>query len=113
MLNPEAYTWFGGPQRQKISTVRIQHRMVLALVNEAARCLEERIIFRPEDGDLGVVYGLGFPAFVGGPFKFADQLGISKLVHMLEELREDYGRRFEPSALLREKASSELSIYHK
>lgn len=110
-LNPEVYSWFGGPQRQKISTVRIQHRMVLALVNEAARCLEEGIISRPEDGDLGAVYGLGFPAFVGGPFKFADQLGVGKLVHMLEELREDHGLRFEPSALLLEKAGSGLSIY--
>lgn len=110
-LNPEVYTWFGGQQRQKISTVRIQHRMVLALVNEATRCLEEGIISRPEDGDLGAVYGLGFPAFVGGPFKFADQLGASKLVHMLEELREDHGLRFEPSGLLREKAELGLSIY--
>lgn len=111
-LNPEVYTWFGGYQRQKISTVRIQHRMVLALVNEASRCLEEGIISRPEDGDLGAVYGLGFPAFVGGPFKFADQLGVGKLVHMLEELREDHGLRFEPSAILREKAGLGLSMYH-
>lgn len=110
-VNPDMYAWFGGLQRQKMSTVRIQHRMVLALVNEAARCLEEGIISRPEDGDLGAVYGLGFPAFVGGPFRFAEQLGIGKLVHMLEELREDHGLRFEPSALLREKVESGLSIY--
>lgn len=110
-VNPEVYTWFGGPKREKMSTVRIQHRMTLALVNEAARCLEEGIISRPEDGDLGAVYGLGFPAFVGGPFKFADQLGVGKLVHMLEELREDHGPRFEPAGLLREKAGLGLSIY--
>lgn len=110
-LNPDVYNWFGGVRRQKISTVRIQHRMVLALVNEAARCLEERIISRPEDGDLGAVYGLGFPAFVGGPFRFADQLGVGKLVHMLEELREDHGPRFEPSCILNKKAESGLPIY--
>lgn len=110
-VNPNAYSWFGGANRQKISTVRIQHRLVLALVNEASRCLEEGIISRPEDGDLGGVYGLGFPAFVGGPFKFADQLGVGKLVHMLEELREDHGPRFEPSGFLREKAEQGLSIY--
>lgn len=110
-VNPDAYSWFGGINRQKISTVRIQHRLVLALVNEAARCLEEGIISRPEDGDLGAVYGLGFPAFVGGPFKFVDQLGVRKLVHMLEELREDHGLRFEPSELLRKKAERGLAIY--
>lgn len=110
-INPEIYTCFGAEQRQKMSTVRIQHRMVLALVNEALRCLEEGIISDAKDGDLGAVYGLGFPAFVGGPFRFADQLGAGKLLHMLEELREDHGRRFQPSALLQEKVELGLSIY--
>lgn len=110
-VNTEVYEWFGGQQRRNISTVRIQHRIALALVNEAARCLEEGVISRPEDGDLGAVYGLGFPAFLGGPFRFADQLGIDKLVHMLEELKEDHGPRFEPAALFREKVHSAIPIY--
>lgn len=113
ILNHEVYEWFGGQDRRNVSTVRIQHRIALALVNEAARCLEEGVIKRPEDGDLGAVYGLGFPAFLGGPFRFADRLGISKLVHMLEELTEDHGARFKPAAFFREKVTTGTPIFQK
>ncbi len=111
VINTKVYDWFGGEERRRLSTIRIQHRMVLAMVNEAIRCLEEGVIFQPQDGDLGAVYGLGFPAFLGGPFKFADQLGLSKLIHMLEELQEDYGPRFRPAILLKEKVESGLPFY--
>lgn len=112
-VNREVYESLGAEERSRISTVRIQHRMVLALINEATRCLEDGTIQQPVDGDLGAVYGLGFPAFLGGPFRYADQIGLPKLVHMLEELQQDCGARFTPTALLREKVEAKGTFYRK
>ena len=58
----------------------LQERMVLLMVNEAARCLEERVVAAPEDVDFGMVMGTGFAPFRGGPLRYADSAGIPKIV---------------------------------
>ncbi len=60
--------------------------MILPMVDEAARCLEERIVRRPRDIDLAMVLGIGFPAFRGGLLKFADSIGISYVYEQLESI---------------------------
>jgi 3-hydroxyacyl-CoA dehydrogenase/enoyl-CoA hydratase/3-hydroxybutyryl-CoA epimerase len=84
----------------------IQRRTVLPMLNEAVRCLEDGIIRSPRDGDIGAVFGIGFPPFRGGPFRFLDTLGAATVVAQLEALNARYPRRYEPAALLRAKAAS-------
>ncbi|HEX6628156.1 MAG TPA: fatty acid oxidation complex subunit alpha FadJ, partial [Gemmatimonadaceae bacterium] len=74
------------PQRDDMPAIQIQQRTVLAMLNEAARCLSDGIIKSPRDGDVGAVFGIGFPPFRGGPFRYMDSLGIQIVVQRLEDL---------------------------
>jgi 3-hydroxyacyl-CoA dehydrogenase/enoyl-CoA hydratase/3-hydroxybutyryl-CoA epimerase len=93
----------GGRTRRTFSREELQERLVLPLVNEAVRCLGEGILRSARDGDVGAVFGLGFPPFRGGPFRHADAIGTSALLARMEALREKHGDRFEPAPLLVEK----------
>jgi 3-hydroxyacyl-CoA dehydrogenase/enoyl-CoA hydratase/3-hydroxybutyryl-CoA epimerase len=90
--------------RAEIGVSEIQQRCVLAMVNEAARCLEEGIIQNTRDGDVGAVFGIGFPPFRGGPFRYIDAVGAGKIVQELEELSARFASRFEPSERLAQMA---------
>jgi len=90
----------GGTQRVEVGAEEIQRRCVLAMVNEAARCLEEGIVRSPRDGDVGAVFGIGFPPFRGGPFRYIDALGVGRVVDELEELNTRFLGRFFPAELL-------------
>jgi 3-hydroxyacyl-CoA dehydrogenase/enoyl-CoA hydratase/3-hydroxybutyryl-CoA epimerase len=93
----------GGRARKPFSPEEIQERVVLQMLNEAIRCLGEGILRSPRDGDVGAVFGLGFPPFLGGPFRHADAIGTKRLLERLEALRARHGARFEPAPLLAEK----------
>ncbi len=76
-------------------------RMVYLMVNEAARCLEERIVDGPGAVDVGMVFGAGFPAFRGGLLRYADTVGIPQIADELTRLRDKFqAKRFEPAAYL-------------
>ena len=81
------------------------------MMNEAARCLSEGIIRSPRDGDVGAVFGIGFPPFRGGPFRYMDTLGLKVVVQRLEELDSRFPGRFEPADLLVEMARGGHSFY--
>jgi 3-hydroxyacyl-CoA dehydrogenase/enoyl-CoA hydratase/3-hydroxybutyryl-CoA epimerase len=85
---------------------RLVDRMVLRMVDEAARCLAEGVVGSPDELDLAMVYGTGFPPFRGGLCRWADQQGVGRLVVELERLSAAVGERFEPSHALREAASA-------
>ena len=89
-----------GNQRRDIAAEEVQERCVLAMVNEAARCLEEGVLRSARDGDVGAVFGIGFPPFLGGPFRYADSMGAGEVVKNLEELNGRFPGRFAPAALL-------------
>jgi 3-hydroxyacyl-CoA dehydrogenase/enoyl-CoA hydratase/3-hydroxybutyryl-CoA epimerase len=90
----------GGARRTQVERDEIQRRLSLAMVNEAARCLEEGIIRSPRDGDIGAVFGIGFPPFRGGPFRHMDSVGIAAIVQQLEELNTRFPGRFVPAGVL-------------
>jgi 3-hydroxyacyl-CoA dehydrogenase/enoyl-CoA hydratase/3-hydroxybutyryl-CoA epimerase len=89
-----------GGVRRDIDPEEIVQRCVLAMVNEAVRCLEEGVLRSPRDGDVGAVFGIGFPPFHGGPFRYVDAQGAEAVVEQLEQLNGRFPGRFVPSDLL-------------
>jgi 3-hydroxyacyl-CoA dehydrogenase/enoyl-CoA hydratase/3-hydroxybutyryl-CoA epimerase len=79
-------------------------RLVYPVVNEAAHCLEERIIEKPEHVDLAMVFGTGFAPFRGGPLRFADRVGLERIVDRLDRWATDHPR-LTPCDLLRRLAA--------
>ena len=78
----------------------IAERVILSMLNEAAYCLEEGILRSARDGDIGAIFGLGFPPFLGGPFRYMETLGIDNVVTKLSALQERHGERFKPAPIL-------------
>ncbi len=95
-----------GSTRSPVPDGEIQQRCTLALANEAVRALEEGIVASPRDGDIGAVFGIGFPPFRGGPFRWIDSMGAAKVVDALEELSARFAPRFVPADLLLDMARS-------
>jgi 3-hydroxyacyl-CoA dehydrogenase/enoyl-CoA hydratase/3-hydroxybutyryl-CoA epimerase len=83
-----------------------RERMVLLMVNEAARCVAEGLTETPSALDLAMVLGTGWAPHRGGPLHYADERGLAEIVRVLTELAERHGPRFEPSAELRRVAES-------
>ena len=100
-----------GAARTELPTDEIQRRCVLAMVNEAVRCFHEGILRTPRDGDVGAVFGIGFPPFRGGPFRYVDTLGAERVVRALEGLNADRSPRFAPAQLLIEMAREGRRFY--
>ncbi|WNC69571.1 fatty acid oxidation complex subunit alpha FadJ [Thalassotalea nanhaiensis] len=95
----------------KLSAQEINERCVLLMVNEAVRCLDEGIIRNARDGDIGTIFGIGFPPFIGGPFRYLDSLGASTVVEKLSAYQDKYGDHFEPCAALVEMAQTNRTCY--
>jgi 3-hydroxyacyl-CoA dehydrogenase/enoyl-CoA hydratase/3-hydroxybutyryl-CoA epimerase len=89
----------------------ITNRLVCLMVNEAARCLEEKVVAAPEDADYGMILGTGFPTFRGGPLRHAESHGIKNLVTEMDELRTQAGEKFAPCDLLRQHAQKGTTFY--
>jgi len=89
----------------------LRDRLVLIMVNEAARTLEEKVVEAPEDVDFGMVMGTGWAPFRGGPLRFADTLGLGTVASRLNNLRERIGERFAPCGLLATMAEKGDTFY--
>lgn len=102
----------GRPQTGKeLGSEEIQQRMLSRFVNEAALCLQDGIIANAVDGDIGAVFGMGFPPFVGGPFRYVDAMGSAKFVDMMNRFADKYGPQFAPAPLLQDMAKSNKKFH--
>jgi 3-hydroxyacyl-CoA dehydrogenase/enoyl-CoA hydratase/3-hydroxybutyryl-CoA epimerase len=111
-VDESVYALFGaGGQRKEMPKEEIQRRLALVMVNEAVRCLEEGIIRSARDGDVGAVFGIGFPPFRGGPFRYVDARGAAEVVRQLEGFDPQHTGRFSPAAMLREMVKSGRTFY--
>jgi enoyl-CoA hydratase/long-chain 3-hydroxyacyl-CoA dehydrogenase len=110
-LNPGALAILAAHGKKPGSTKikdegELQQRVLLRMVNEAVQCLEDGILENATDGDVGAVFGLGFPPMTGGPFRYVDTVGASQVVSTLERLAHSFGPRFTPAKMLVEYARS-------
>ncbi|HTL46435.1 MAG TPA: 3-hydroxyacyl-CoA dehydrogenase NAD-binding domain-containing protein [Verrucomicrobiae bacterium] len=103
-VNPEV------PAAQKTSGVSEEDavkRMIYIMINEAARCLDEKVVDGPASVDIGMIMGTGFPPFRGGLLAYADSVGLANVVKDLERFQNSVSReRFEPAPYLAALAKS-------
>lgn len=97
-------------ERREYSLEQITMRLFLPMLLEATRILQERIVRDARDIDLGLIYGLGFPAFRGGLLFWADTEGAERILEWLRPF-EGLGTRLQPTELLREMAASGGKFY--
>jgi 3-hydroxyacyl-CoA dehydrogenase/enoyl-CoA hydratase/3-hydroxybutyryl-CoA epimerase len=109
--DPAAYEAIGVTPGVVPPAETLAERMAFAMLNEAARTLEEGIVRSPRDGDIGALFGIGFPAFRGGPFRALDAIGPARAVEILERLATNYGDRFAPAPLLADLARRDARFY--
>lgn len=100
------------PSKMNNDEATIQWRLASKFINEAVLCLQEGIINSPVEGDIGAVFGLGFPPMKGGPFKFIDAYGADKILDKMNKFRDIYGIQFEACDLLRDHAKDSSKKFY-
>jgi 3-hydroxyacyl-CoA dehydrogenase len=110
--NPDAVEYLKS-NSQYAPRATLQERMVLLMVNEAARCLEEQIVTEAADVDFAMIMGTGFAPFRGGPLRYADALGISKAVDSMKKFADAGAPYFAPCSLLRSMVADGKKFYEK
>lgn len=110
-VDESVYKLLGIKTSKTMSKEQIAERCVLLMLNEAAMCLDEDLIRSARDGDIGAIFGIGFPPFLGGPFRYMDTLGVSHVVARLEHYQGQFGDRFAPAAILKKMAKNNSTFY--
>lgn len=105
-----------GREATPMTDAEIVHRCVYPMLDEAVRCLEDEIVQQPRDGDVGAVFGIGYPPFRGGPFRTIDALTAARVSTTLEALAARPGeamRRFAPCATLERMGREARTFYER
>jgi len=105
-LGPDdsVYQLAGVTKMPNVDEPWVERRLVYAMLNEAARAEADGVIRSPRDGDIGAIFGIGFPPFRGGPLRMIDSVGAAQVVRTLRELGDAHGARFDPAPSLVEMA---------
>jgi 3-hydroxyacyl-CoA dehydrogenase/enoyl-CoA hydratase/3-hydroxybutyryl-CoA epimerase len=103
-VDESVYAYFGSrpSQAPRASEEELGERLTLIAAMEAVRCLEEDVVESPRDGDVGAVFGFGYPPMRGGPFRHIDLLGADTVVRRLDAFADRHGAAYEVPALLRD-----------
>jgi len=94
-----------------LSSDEIAKRCTYMMLNEAARCVDEGIVRNARDGDIGAIFGIGFPPFLGGPLRYIDKIGAQSLVAQLTQWSKQHGERYEPCEALITMAENGTQYY--
>lgn len=110
-VDESVYSLLGISPSAKLGGEEIAQRTVLLMLNEAAYCLDEGIIRSARDGDIGAIFGIGFPPFRGGPFRYMDAVGVTEIVRRLQSYQQQHGERYTPAPLLVKMAENNERFY--
>lgn len=111
VVEPSVYSLLGVEPKRSQPAAEIAQRCALQMINEAAHCFGDGILRSARDGDVGAIFGLGFPPFRGGPFHYVDAVGVPEIVRSLEAYVSLLGPRFTPAPVLTELAKTGGSFY--
>ena len=109
-VDESVYELLGVTPAPRLNKSEIAKRCVSQMLNEAVRCLDDGIIASPRDGDIGAIFGIGFPPFLGGPFSYMDKLGASKVSSEMSTLANS-NANFAPCDTLVSMAESGAKFY--
>lgn len=110
-VDETVYGLLGITVNSKTAPTEIAKRCVYMMLNEAVRCLDEGIVRNARDGDIGAIFGIGFPPFLGGPFRYLDTVGAVNVVAQLNQWAGLYGERFKPCDALIKMAETGKTCY--
>lgn len=99
------------PLAEQPSVDEVKARMLYAQLVDAAKAMAEGVLIDPADGDVGSILGVGFPAYLGGPFSMMDTIGIDKVVAECDRLAARYGAQYAAPQLLRDMAAEGRTFY--
>jgi 3-hydroxyacyl-CoA dehydrogenase / enoyl-CoA hydratase / 3-hydroxybutyryl-CoA epimerase len=110
-VDPTVYKALGIDPKGRLPAEEIQMRCSLQFVNEALLCFGEGLLRSPRDGDIGAIFGLGFPPFRGGPFRYTDGIGAAEILKRIRGYEDRFGKRWTPAPVLVEMAKKGERFY--
>lgn len=111
-VDDSIYTLLNVKPINSLSSTEISKRCLYMMLNEAARCVDEGIVRSARDADIGAIFGIGFPPFLGGPLRYIDTVGAKSVVAQLSQWAEQYGERYTPCQALVEMAENDTCYYN-
>ncbi len=110
-VDESIYTLLSIKPSASLTAAEISKRCTYMMLNEAARCVEEGIVRNARDADIGAIFGIGFPPFLGGPLRYIDKIGVKSVVAQLSQWAEQYGERYAPCQALKTMAENDQVYY--
>lgn len=99
------------PAAEQPDVEELKRRFLNIMAMETARCVEDGVIERPQDADIGSLLGIGYPNWTGGTLSYIDTVGIQAFVTDCRRMAQQYGPRFEPSPWLEQRAARNEGFY--